>query len=283
MMTVNQPVARRPAWKSPGEAGEPGTPLEEEPMKMNRSKAIILFASIVIIAGIFVGESWCDQNKINQASKNIVLVEIDDGTISKLGHWPFSRSIFASSIQKLSRNGAASIVIDVLFTENSTTEDDTAMHTAIEKSKNVILPIMNSEPAFLNKSGAVFGALAFYPDKNGIIKEISTYGKNPKIPTIASHAVLKFLCSNDCRVRNKTITLHKPAMKFNKISFHRMLEMDDAELCSKVNNKIVIIGVSFPGSFNEKTTKWSANTNSTELLGLGVSSMLSEKDRLFEK
>ena len=83
---------------------------------------ITIGIAVVLTLSVFIGVSTSGQKSIKDASTNVVLVEIDQGSIDKLGRWPFPRSLFGWSIEKLSGNGAAAIVIDVLFTEDSTKE-----------------------------------------------------------------------------------------------------------------------------------------------------------------
>lgn len=250
---------------------------------MKTKRLLIIVIALFLCAGVVFGAQLNYKNKYKKAAKNIVLIEIDEDTLNKLGRWPFPRALFGKTIEKLSRNGTVTIVIDILFMENSAKEDDEAFRTAIEKSKNVILPILNEEPAFLHKAGAKYGAIAFYPDQDGVIKDMTTYGKDIKMPTIAALAASSFLCPNECRIRNTTITLRKPSTNFEKLSFYRVLEMNDGELKDRIKNKIVVVGVSHPGSFSARQTTWSDSINATDLLAAGISTMLVEKDKIFER
>ncbi len=72
----------------------------------------------------------------------IVLVTIDDQSLLSLQKkWPFPRAYFAKAIENLSAAGAGFIILDVEFTEPSTTNpfDDYQLTQAIQKFPRVVL------------------------------------------------------------------------------------------------------------------------------------------------
>ncbi|MBL27574.1 MAG: hypothetical protein CMM50_08515 [Rhodospirillaceae bacterium] len=50
-----------------------------------------------------------------QPSDDVVVVLVDDKSINEIGRWPWSRSVFAEMVDKLSAAGARLIAIDMLF------------------------------------------------------------------------------------------------------------------------------------------------------------------------
>src|SRR4051794_38138986 len=44
--------------------------------------------------------------------RNLVIVQIDDASIEKLGHWPFSRAFHARAIRRMSRDDPLAIAYD---------------------------------------------------------------------------------------------------------------------------------------------------------------------------
>ncbi|MDQ7011343.1 MAG: serine/threonine-protein kinase [Mariprofundaceae bacterium] len=54
---------------------------------------------------------------IQPADSRIVILDIDDDSIDRIGHWPWSRSIIAEAINKLSDAGARLIGVDIFFSE----------------------------------------------------------------------------------------------------------------------------------------------------------------------
>ena len=73
--------------------------------------------------------------------KNIVIVEIGDDTIDKLGKWPISRKFHATLIDALTSAGAEAIIFDIFFSEESgDAEADRLLAKAIARSGKVYLP-----------------------------------------------------------------------------------------------------------------------------------------------
>ncbi len=57
--------------------------------------------------------------KGHESSKEIVVIEIDDYSLSVLGQWPLSRTVYADLLGKLSTFGAKVAAFDILFPEKS--------------------------------------------------------------------------------------------------------------------------------------------------------------------
>ena len=73
-----------------------------------------------------------------QADREIVIVEIGDDSIDKLGKWPFPRNYHALMTKALKSSGATTVVFDIFFSEDK--EGDEAFAQAIRSSGNVYLP-----------------------------------------------------------------------------------------------------------------------------------------------
>ncbi|MBT5502964.1 CHASE2 domain-containing protein, partial [Candidatus Falkowbacteria bacterium] len=54
-----------------------------------------------------------------EISGQIVLIGIDDNSIQSFGEWPWSRSLHAQMIDKLSKSGVKAIGYDMTFSESS--------------------------------------------------------------------------------------------------------------------------------------------------------------------
>ncbi len=62
-------------------------------------------------------------------SKNVVIVDIDEKSLKKLGQWPWSRNIIAKILENLSNNSVALIALDIVFPE----EDKSSPHKVLKK------------------------------------------------------------------------------------------------------------------------------------------------------
>lgn len=75
--------------------------------------------------------------KQERPSNKIILVAIDDKSISKYGRWPWSRKLLAEKLSKL--KNAEIVILDILFLEK--TKEDTYLAKVFKQFKKVILPV----------------------------------------------------------------------------------------------------------------------------------------------
>ncbi|MCM8819635.1 MAG: CHASE2 domain-containing protein, partial [Candidatus Omnitrophica bacterium] len=74
---------------------------------------------------------------------DIVIIEIDDYTLEKLGTWPLPRDYHASLLEALKFFKAKAVVFDILFSEKSETinDADSLFKEALKETDFVYLPI----------------------------------------------------------------------------------------------------------------------------------------------
>jgi diguanylate cyclase (GGDEF)-like protein len=81
----------------------------------------------------------------------ILVVVIDDKSLSALGRWPWQRRIHADLLDRLGHAGPRGIAYDVMFSEpdHDDPQDDRALADAIARNGRVVLPVMveRGEPA----------------------------------------------------------------------------------------------------------------------------------------
>lgn len=79
-------------------------------------------------------------------SKDIIIIGIDDKTLSKLGRYPFPRSVYNEYVLKplLSTTNSypKAIFFDIVFSEYSTPEEDKIFFNALKSSTNVFVDYM---------------------------------------------------------------------------------------------------------------------------------------------
>lgn len=74
------------------------------------------------------------------APHDILVVAVDDVTFSDLQRrWPFPRSLHGRVIDRLRAGGARQIVIDIQFTEPTSSREDMALYRAVERAPGTIL------------------------------------------------------------------------------------------------------------------------------------------------
>lgn len=119
-------------------------------MKQRYLRLLALLGSIAIMAlalqalGVFSGASARLSDLFftdRPVHPRLVIIAIDDASLSKLGRWPWDRSVHAEIIRRLETAGVAAIGYDVSFSESSTERGDTELVEAIKQSKKVVLPV----------------------------------------------------------------------------------------------------------------------------------------------
>lgn len=70
------------------------------------------------------------------ANRNIVIVEVGEKSINKLGRWPWNRKTIGNLVSKL--NQGSIVALDIVFSEKSTPEADKYLAEKISENGNVI-------------------------------------------------------------------------------------------------------------------------------------------------
>ncbi|MBC7541135.1 MAG: adenylate/guanylate cyclase domain-containing protein [Candidatus Sericytochromatia bacterium] len=79
-------------------------------------------------------------------NKQIVIIDIDEASMDRVGTWPWRRSVHADLLHKLRGWGAKVIAYDVYFLKESPFPEDDARHAAeIKEAKDVVIASMFSD------------------------------------------------------------------------------------------------------------------------------------------
>lgn len=75
---------------------------------------------------------------------DLVIVAIDENSLSKLGRWPWSRRLHAALIDRLKADGARVIGLDLVFAEPDASDQpaDALLAEAVGRAGNVVLPVL---------------------------------------------------------------------------------------------------------------------------------------------
>jgi CHASE2 domain-containing sensor protein len=75
---------------------------------------------------------------------DLVIVAIDEDSLSKLGRWPWSRRLHAALIDRLKADGARVIGLDLVFAEPDASDQpaDALLAEALRRAGNVVLPVL---------------------------------------------------------------------------------------------------------------------------------------------
>ncbi|MDD3302495.1 MAG: adenylate/guanylate cyclase domain-containing protein [Candidatus Gracilibacteria bacterium] len=117
----------------------------------NKNILSIFLAFIVLLIILFINElsigKIVDKNiqkslfnfSKNNIDSRLVLVQIDDKTVEKLGRFPFDRASYVNLIKNLNKAGAAVIGFDVIFADKTNDISDDSFAKAIKDSNKVVL------------------------------------------------------------------------------------------------------------------------------------------------
>ncbi len=111
----------------------------------------------------------------------IVIVAIDDGSIEKLGYWPWRRALHARLLDRLRH--ARVVGLDIVFSDlnPSYPDDDDLLARAIARHGRVVLPLVVDGPRKtaapplppLSRAAAAKGYINVYPDEDGVIRSLT--------------------------------------------------------------------------------------------------------------
>lgn len=115
------------------------------------SSALILLAVAVLAAGSGVlgrvDNLLYDLGlrlQVRPPPADLVIVAIDEDSLSKLGRWPWSRRLHATLVDRLHADGARVIGLDLVFAEPDTADQpaDALLAEAVGRAGNVVLPVL---------------------------------------------------------------------------------------------------------------------------------------------
>jgi len=239
-----------------------------------------------------------------------VIVDIDERSLALLaadhGQWPWSRSLHADMLQKLSDAGAKTVLFSLLMTDPDKfrPESDAAMELTSMLVTNTVYPFVRLNPindgdskllvsdipgAQLATSAPTdrtvaailpifasmrerMGVANQRPDGDGIVRNYPLRWKEKEfsLPSI----VLKTIENTriDATALPDTLTLNWRNKKggYTRISFADVLQADPLSSYPGLKNAYVIVGVSAPGIGQTKPTAVSAVVDDNEILATAL-------------
>ncbi|PZO41897.1 MAG: hypothetical protein DCF19_08495 [Pseudanabaena frigida] len=146
-----------------------------------------VFAAVVLIPIAHFGtfqpiEFWAYNSFTNWRGDRpwddrVVLVAIDDISISKVGRFPWSRDCYTQLLQKLNQTEASVIGFDILWSEAS--PEDKQLAEAIHQSQRVVLSMawdQSGKALFpttqINNAAVVTGHILKREDADGVVRQV---------------------------------------------------------------------------------------------------------------
>ena len=126
------------------------------------------------------------------ADDRIVIVGIDDESLSSIGKWPWRRAVHATLINNLTKAGVKAIAFDVALsdTDGNNVEGDVALAAAVKANGRVVLPVNNASAGAQGRKeqlpadnfasvAARLGHITVEVDPDGILRSVYLRAGSP--------------------------------------------------------------------------------------------------------
>ncbi len=123
--------------------------------RRTRVEWVLLLVAVVLVTALVARFKWFERADLavldfsiasqpHAPRNDIVLVAIDDASISAIGRWPWRRTVLASLIDHIAADKPRVIGMDVILSEPDIRypADDMELAQAIARARNVILPVV---------------------------------------------------------------------------------------------------------------------------------------------
>ena len=223
-----------------------------------------IFATIIIIPMVHLGflqpiEFWAYNSFTNWRGDRpwddrVIIIAIDDQSLSKIGRFPWSRDRYVQILQKLEQTEASIVGFDILLSEASPADPQLAaaiaryqkvvLAMAWDKSGQPLLPI-----APISNASVAVGHILKREDADRVVRQVDLQIQD--IPTFAVSILQAYnltTASNTLLPElNQTLTINwtKRDKDIPQVSFSDVL--DGKIPASTFRNKIVVVGVTASG------------------------------------
>lgn len=99
---------------------------------------LVRFEGLFIIENLFADTLTTQTQAVDPRIK---ILAIDEESLEKVGSWPWSRDNVAELVDTLASSGATAVWPNLLFTENTNTDQDKEFADIVAKHDNIYLPV----------------------------------------------------------------------------------------------------------------------------------------------
>lgn len=240
---------------------------------------------------------------------NVVIIKIDEESLSHLGRWPWDRKIIAKVVENLFNAGVKVVALDILFPEQSNIDSDRALYNSLKKGesiiayhfeyvyenilKNGIVQKIQTEkiiyPIKLFKEVAKIGFTNIEPDDDGVVRSITLY----KYDENKQYFSFSYLISESIVGKEKLkdipqkiyINYYGPSEFFDKKSrkiVSRFVKYSFVNIYKNIipsiwlKDKIALIGSTATGSYDHYPTPFIKTFPGVELHATVVENLISK-------
>ncbi|MBP0619733.1 CHASE2 domain-containing protein [Cupriavidus consociatus] len=182
------------ASTEPAEAPEPGAPVAPGRAFGRRTLAewCVLVAAVLALVLLAARQGWTERADLaaydtaiaaqhHPARDDIVIVAIDDASITAIGRWPWRRAVLGQLVERIAAGGPRAVGVDVILSERDTRypQDDALLARSLALAGNVVLPVV-AEPGIggmlvrypLAGLGAAVGHINMVVDTDGVARQV---------------------------------------------------------------------------------------------------------------
>lgn len=234
--------------------------------------AILIFTRISLPLGNVLYDHFIRLQGF-QASRNIVIVAIDDTALSELGGWPMKRSVYVDFLKQLdsSETRPKAIAFDLLFLDPS--PDDKALAAQLKRLPSVLpLAFQRDEAQPLNlhatlpvqaiAESAVLGHINLTFDEDGVIRGFKPTEQTWPHLSLAMHGLgSSNPIRNEVRDTYRRFRMVDPRVGFPIVSLSQVLH--DQGIASLLKDNYVLVGVTAPSLGDRYPTLYSGKNNAS--------------------
>ncbi|MFJ4290480.1 CHASE2 domain-containing protein [Cupriavidus sp. NPDC089707] len=152
----------------------------------------VLVAAVLALVLLAARQGWTERADLaaydtaiaaqhHPARDDIVIVAIDDASITAIGRWPWRRAVLGQLVERIAAGGPRAIGVDVILSERDTRypQDDALLARGLAQAGNVVLPVV-AEPGAggmlvrypLAGLGAAIGHINMVVDTDGVARQV---------------------------------------------------------------------------------------------------------------
>lgn len=198
-------------------------------------------------------------------SGRVIIVAIDDDSITTFGRWPWRRNLHAELVNRISEQHPAAIGLDILFSEPDLQhpEDDQRLANALMRSGMVTLPVIFSESGqvkyvqtpitLLSQQAAGLGHVHLNIDNDGVVRSALMQQEvgSVRYPHF-SLSLLQTAGHSPTPPTTQLIAYAGKAGYFPRISYRDVIEGNIPD--NIFRNKLVLIGATASGLGDQYAT-----------------------------
>ena len=238
-------------------------------LKINKIWSVCL-VSIILLGIYIVNPVLLQSTKLNvfdsyqkfgtnYESKSLVLLDISDAALTKQGQWPWKRDVVGRAVINAYKNGAALVIVQVVFPHKDRLGGDEMFLKMITKYP-VILTETNEVKNLqsISRKALAIGNVSVPVDVDGTIRKLPVKNSIPEV-------ILKVIKFPNIEQDNIWVDFR-----------HNIPRIDYTDKdWSGMNGKIVFIGTTFKGSTYVTTPDGLKNTH--EIMAISTENLLSGK------